>query len=218
VNQYCTCGAKLPDDARFCHKCGKPQYDDVIEGEEHGGAQEVAIEPAPAPVPPPPVQPAGVNFRNPAAVRGGMTVAAVVSLLLSVPLPPPLNIFWQIVLLTAAGFLAVYLYHRRTGHHPSMREGARLGWITGMFCFLIMMILFTISVLSIAQGVGLRKFFTEMVGLRGTPEVMEQLNVILQSPVGLASVLVGILLMFFVMMTALPVVGGVLGAKILERD
>ena len=27
VPEYCTCGAQLPPDARFCHKCGKPQYD-----------------------------------------------------------------------------------------------------------------------------------------------------------------------------------------------
>ena len=27
VLEFCTCGAQLPPDARFCHKCGKPQYD-----------------------------------------------------------------------------------------------------------------------------------------------------------------------------------------------
>src|SRR6202034_1529404 len=27
VPEFCTCGAQLPPDARFCHKCGKPQYD-----------------------------------------------------------------------------------------------------------------------------------------------------------------------------------------------
>src|ERR1700751_3927993 len=26
----CTCGAQLPDDARFCHRCGKPQFEDDI--------------------------------------------------------------------------------------------------------------------------------------------------------------------------------------------
>ncbi len=29
---FCTCGAQLPLDALFCHKCGKPQRD-VIEPE-----------------------------------------------------------------------------------------------------------------------------------------------------------------------------------------
>jgi hypothetical protein len=33
----------------------------------------------------------------------------------------------------AAGFLAVYLYSRRTGQTLSIRSGARMGWITGIF-------------------------------------------------------------------------------------
>src|SRR3954453_7443593 len=62
-NEYCTCGAKLPEDARFCHKCGKPQFE-LIEPEE-----PAVVEPVPpVPVQPPP-QPQGVGFRNPAAVR-----------------------------------------------------------------------------------------------------------------------------------------------------
>ena len=32
----CNCGATLPQDARFCHKCGKPQYEsDIVRLQEH---------------------------------------------------------------------------------------------------------------------------------------------------------------------------------------
>jgi predicted amidophosphoribosyltransferase len=27
--EFCTCGAELPPDARFCHRCGKPQREEI---------------------------------------------------------------------------------------------------------------------------------------------------------------------------------------------
>ena len=27
--EFCTCGAELPPDARFCHRCGKPQREET---------------------------------------------------------------------------------------------------------------------------------------------------------------------------------------------
>src|SRR5258706_16455256 len=37
VPERCTCGAQLPPDALFCHKCGKPQREDLIERDIAGG-------------------------------------------------------------------------------------------------------------------------------------------------------------------------------------
>ena len=53
---FCTCGAQLPPDSLFCHKCGKPQRD-VIEPEpETGERAEFVLSPTPrtaaAPQPP----------------------------------------------------------------------------------------------------------------------------------------------------------------------
>src|SRR5436305_1359982 len=58
VAERCTCGAQLPPDARFCHKCGKPQYD-------YPGLETEAVAQAPTPPPPPPPE---ISFRNGTAV------------------------------------------------------------------------------------------------------------------------------------------------------
>ena len=46
---FCTCGAELPPDARFCHRCGKPQREEVI---PETAERRVEIAAAVAPVPP----------------------------------------------------------------------------------------------------------------------------------------------------------------------
>jgi hypothetical protein len=214
VSESCTCGAKLPPDARFCHKCGKPQYDEPL-------FQAAAEDSAPvAEVVPPPLPAAkgGISFHNSVAVRVAFLAAGIVTLLLAFPIPSFLAAIWQLVLLPAGGFFAVYLYTRRTGESVSVRAGARMGWITGVFCFAIMMVFLTVSILQIATKDGLPAFFREMVSHSGTPELMSQFNDILNSPTGLATLLFGMLLVFFVMITLLPVVGGALGAKVLEKE
>jgi len=42
-----------------------------------------------------------------------------------------------------AGFFAVYRYCRSTGHSLSIRSGARMGWITGIFSFGIVAVFIT---------------------------------------------------------------------------
>jgi hypothetical protein len=201
----------LPEDARFCHKCGKPQFDSPVPETEEPAVEIPAAAPQPAP-------PTGVSFRNGAAVRTGLFVALLVSFLMALPMPAVVQALWQFIALLAGGFLSVYLYHRRTGAYLSVRSGARLGWITGVFCFLIMMVLFTISILAIASGEGLQAFFRQAVSARGAPEIADQLDLMLQSPAGVAGLLFGFLIVFFLMLTVLSTVGGALGAKVLEKE
>src|ERR1700758_2499346 len=73
VPEFCTCGAQLPPDARFCHKCGKPQYD-------YPGVEEVepATPPAEIPILPPTLQVQlsnEISFHNRLAVRVGFIAA-----------------------------------------------------------------------------------------------------------------------------------------------
>src|SRR5271166_3623640 len=71
VPEYCTCGAQLPPDALFCHKCGKPQRD-LIGAEPEESLPPTVPQTLAAEVPSqkaPPQKSPPVGFRNPIAVR-----------------------------------------------------------------------------------------------------------------------------------------------------
>ncbi len=208
---YCTCGAKLPEDARFCHKCGKPLYEPPIPEEEPPQEQ-------PAVTPPP--QPASeISFRNTIAVRVAFLAAGITSLLISFPLPVYFALGWLPLCLCAAGFLAVFLYIRRTGHGVSVRSGARIGWITGTFCFAIATVFFTLSVIAISSRGGLANFYRDQFLSRGIDDPnVKQLLVVLQNPAGMVTILLLSLLFLFVLFTLLPTMGGAFGAKVLAKE
>ena len=47
----------------------------------------------------------------------------------------------------------MYLYHRRTGDYLSVRGGLQIGWMTGVFCFVVTMVMLTI-LLAILSALG----------------------------------------------------------------
>lgn len=207
---HCSCGAELPPDARFCHKCGKPVFEQ--EAEEAPNAAEIV-----ATVIAEPPKPLEINFRNPVAVRTALITAMVGSVLSSLPIPPPG--LWLLISLMLAGFLAVFLYTRRTGEALTIVAGARMGWITGLFSFVISTVLFTFSVLMISNKGGFEAFYKEQMQSHMSQQAdMEQFLQLLQTPAGLAVVLFLTLAMLFILFTVFPTLGGVLGAKVLERD
>jgi hypothetical protein len=172
---------------------------------------------APPVMPPKPLE---INFHNAAAVRVGFFAAGISSLSITMPLPAFLAMGWLLAWLVGAGFLAVWLYQRRTGQGVSVRGGMRMGWITGVFCFVIATLFFTISVLTISSKGGLVAFYREQLSARGAgndPNV-EQLLEVLQNPAGLATVILLTLFLVFVFFTLLPTIGGALGAKVLEKE
>jgi len=196
MSEFCTCGAQLPDDALFCHKCGKAQREIVV--------------PEPAPPPPqeftPPIvarpEAAALNFHNPVAIRIAMAAAAIATLLSFVPY---LN--WL-----AAGFFAVFFYRRRTGHMLNMESGVRMGWMTGVLMFGIMAVLLSVSLVFFQAAGGIAAVQAEFKNAVD-PRVLEALKH-LQSGPEIASLLVQL----FVFTTLLSMAGGALGAKVTGRS
>ncbi len=206
--EYCSCGAQLPPDARFCHKCGRPQFD----------------YPEPEAAAPPPVLaaaavspgPQEISFRNRTAVRTGLTVALVAFLLIPIPLPPALEIIWLLLSPLVAGFAAAFIYRRRTGKNLGIESGARIGWITGIFEFTLMLVLFCVSIVSItSQNGGMAGFLKEYGGKMPNADQMIQAAEDPTTMIGF--LLISVVLLFFTF-TLLPMVGGALCAKMLDKQ
>jgi hypothetical protein len=206
VPEYCTCGAQLPPDARFCHKCGKPQREEDLVVEE----QPIVVI-APPPVAPPPAPPA-INFRNAIAVRVALLagLVAVMLFMLSAVLGP-----LGLIALAAGGFFAVYLYHRRTGARLSVANGARLGWISGIFIFAIAGLVFTIQLVTVSPSVIGNEVREQMAkNYSATEAQIHQMISFVTSPSGIGT----IVLFSFCLVTVLAALGGAVGAKLLNRQ
>lgn len=219
---HCTCGAKLPDDARFCHKCGKPQREEDLRIEqaaaEQSAARQTAAQPQPAPVPtvhiftPPLRQAPPIGFHNRAAVSTAF-LAGILGFLLSV-------ISGQVVPaasslgLIAAGFLAVYLYQRRTGEHLSVLHGAHLGWISGIFGFAITAVVLggVIAILSDPNVVNSMREQLKDSSAARQAQIDQMMKMIHNPPLLLMGIAVT-----FLLFTVFPAFGGALGAKFLDR-
>ena len=129
----------MPEDARFCHKCGKPQYEaDIARLAEQEAApmpsRDAVTSRATLPAP----QALGITFKNSRAVTisgvvaGGAFFGSALAGLLS-------PLLWPVVLL-AAGFFASVLYKNGSAELLSSANGARLGWMTGLWLFLVLML------------------------------------------------------------------------------
>jgi hypothetical protein len=200
--ENCTCGAKLAENARFCHRCGRPVFeearpDEVVDAVDPSPALSPAapvIGPVPAPLP--------VGFGNPIALR----VAFLMSLAIVVmQLIPGLNVLF-VVWWLAAGWCAVLLYRRMTGLALSVRAGARLGSITGVLTFVSMAVIFSFSLLFTGK-----ELFQQLV--KQNPQMSEIVN----DPPALIAALLLVLVLIFAMVVGTCAAGGALGAKFASR-
>jgi hypothetical protein len=228
VEQYCSCGTKLVEDALFCHKCGKPTREFVMEPDEPEPEAEAAEAPA---IPlradaaeaeaeaPPRVAaaaaavPAGpeIHLRNSLTVRVTMMGAAfqlLAGALLGVGGP----VLSQAAPLLAGGF-ACYLFMKRGGFRLSVIEGARLGWLTGLMCFVVAVVLITIVMTAVSS-----ESFMETVRQSGSGGVQGDALKALERLQSEPSALFLVLPYQFLMLTLLASIGGALGAKLLSRD
>ncbi len=205
--EFCTCGAHLPPDARFCHKCGKPQYDEPL--------FEPDATPVITPATPPPLPPPEISFGNGTAVRIGF-LAALVAVLLLVAFPLPFALLRLMATCIAAGFLAVFLYKRRTGRPVTLRGGARMGWITGIFSFTIFTVQLTAGVVATSGQGGIAAVLKSQFPPNDAR--YDQVIQLIQEPTTLAMFLLLCLFSLFILLTVLSTLGGLLGAKVLTRE
>ena len=158
--------------------------------------------------------PAEIGFHNGLAVRIGF-IAAFAAVAASM-IPIPLAWLRLPIAFVAAGFLAVYLYSRRTGQILSLRSGARMGWITGIFSFTLVSVIFTVAMVAVSSQGGLEKELESQ--LSPNDPRWEMVRQALNNPAMIIAGLVLYLMMFFVILTALPMIGGALGAKVLTKE
>ncbi len=189
--EYCTCGAELPPDARFCHKCGKPQREEPVIVVE---APRFSV-PSPVVEAPPPAPP---KFHTGLAFIIGLLTAPL--LLILTWLLPPASVLWLVFI----GFLAVYVYKRRAGA-LSLAHGARVGFIAGLISFL----LFGLPGILIMSNQDLVRQVLDQPGV--AQQYREQFQQVMEMPVA------ALAFAFAVMFLGFPSLGGMLGAKLLKK-
>ena len=194
--ETCSCGAQLPPDALFCHKCGKPQR-------KFGAAEPEAppIETVAPPVIPVRRELPPLSFRNPIALRIAALVALGATFLSFLPY---LN--WL-----AAGYFAVFFYRRRTGSVLNVLVGVRMGWITGILMFTITTLVLAGLVLLVNASGGIDAVQLQFKNM-ADPRVQEVFR-ILQNRSEIALLLAQL----FIFITCLSMAGGALAAKVVGR-
>jgi hypothetical protein len=203
--ESCTCGAQLPPDALFCHKCGKPQREIAVEAPaaespvEATAAAQVYAAPSALPRYAMPV-----TFRNPAALRTALFVGIAGGLISDIiPL-----LAWL-----AAGFFAVFFYRRKTHDRLNVAAGMRLGWLTGIIMFTMWGIVFAAMGMSGALTAQFEQRLKTMPFYSNDPTYLQLAHAMTSGPGLLLPLAFG-----FVVIVCLSVAGGAIGAKSVGRE
>jgi hypothetical protein len=201
VQERCTCGALLPEDARFCHKCGRPLFEEDV---ARLAAQEAPPLPPPQQVSAPPPRVTSIGFGNLRAVLITMAVAAIslVALCAATVVAPVLGP----LVLCAAGFAATKIYKRRSAEVISTGSGAYLGIMTGLWLFLVVAICAGITSVYVSSPEGRDMMKAAMPKM---PEVAKMLDNPHQF---IMSIVEGLIPTFFIA-TISAAFGGMLAAR-----
>jgi hypothetical protein len=194
MSDTCSCGAQLPLDALFCHKCGRPLRD-IPEPESTGAVPVMKIDPVYPPV----------NFRNALAVRIALLMAVGATVAFFLPL---LN--W-----VAAGFFTSLLYRRRTGYLLTFQSGVRLGWITGVLMFAITLVMITIA-FAMTSAIGVDAMVASL-----PPAMKDAFGGQIRESVKFfqsSADVVQLLITDFIAITLFSMAGAAVGAKVTQRD
>lgn len=205
--QHCTCGALLPEDARFCHRCGKPQFEPVAEETPEVSAPRVATSAQAAALSAAAAQSAlsgQVAFGNPLALRTCLLVASFITALEVIPI---LQFFAPVL----GGFGAVWLFQRRTGRVLRMVDAAKLGWMTGLINALFATIWITLNFA--LAGSAIIDSVRDQLHKTATSPAQQQALQMMNDPVVLGFFVLLVWVIFFALASVLYMAGGALGAR-----
>lgn len=107
-----------------------------------------------------------------------------------------------------AGFVAALIYNGRSPEPLSVRSGARLGWMTGFWVFLLFALISALMSVYISDP-AIRDQIKSLPNISRMPEAAKLLDNPRQFLINLA----GTLVLAFFMATILAGLGGMLGAK-----
>jgi hypothetical protein len=225
VEEFCTCGTRLVPDALFCHRCGRPLRPLLKEEAEEQPAEPEPVASAPDRIVlsvsgPPEAVP--IEMRNRIAVRSALVAAALSQLLLNllpvlsfVPvLGGGLVLLGFFVLIMGGGWYASFLFQRRSGEPASLQSGARLGWICGIFSFVISTIFFSLSALALVNSSSAVEANRKNATALGLPaDLIDQMLSVIRNPFALVLLLV----FLFVLLTLMSSLGGLLHGYSVRR-
>jgi hypothetical protein len=209
----CTCGAYPPEDARFCHKCGRPLYESELI-EEQPEPESVPKMPPPLPS----VREAAINFGNKTAVGVSVMAAAVtLFLLILLLLAVPSGVLAPL-LFCAGGFLAATLYTRASGETLSPKSGARMGFMTCLWGFLVVLLFFVVMAAAVSSPDLRHSLQLQMQQqMQNSPQVTQTLK-LLDKPGDFIIQLVIAAGLMFCVWTLLSMLGGMIGARLSSRN
>lgn len=198
-----------PSDARFCHKCGRPLFE-----EDAARLEELR---APVPPPPPPPSPRDVisqriSFRNTRALGVSITLAAAAFFGIGLigKLIPMGSELIPVLLLAGAGFAGPVIYTKRSRRLLSPGEGAKLGWMIGFWILLAFLLAATGLALALSGAGG-----PEL--LQKVQELAQQSHLPIKNAGDMATLALGtIVQMFFFILFS--IFGGMIGARFVSRN
>jgi len=211
--QTCTCGATAPSEARFCPMCARPfreedQARDIREVVA-SDSEDAAPQEAPA------SEDVAIVFGNLEVIRCAYSGAALAAILSHIPFLNILCFVWY----PAAAFWAVFRFRARTGVCLNTRQGAKLGWITGVLAFAVFLLLFATVMLFAGSDGTIAEAIAQQIEQTSVPaDVKEQMRDIIQSPAAMGFVMLVYLGISFLITAGLSSLGGLVAAKVLDKE
>ena len=160
------------------------------------------------------------DARNKIAVRSALVAAALSQFLLNLlpllllPVLGPIPVIGFLLifglflgLIGGGGWYASFLFQRRSGEPATSRNGARLGWICGIFSFFITTIFFALNALAMVNSPAVQEASRKNATALGLPAgAMDQSVEMFKNPLEL---IFGLVLLFIVF-TLTSSIGGLI--------